>query len=203
MKEVLHYRWRSTRQEGTHHMAAETPVIPPAATPRKIRIEAVGWLPAVEASDLRVGDQLMYNFGGVAQVTKIETASPQFLRITEQSVTSGRQSTRRVKKTSLMARLPQGSRRRLGHDAPAAHYRAQVQAPGGGNGWVTVSHGRTLDAAVNGSMANNQPSHFGSLVMDRHGFDRADGVRAMAEGETLTAENGHRFRVLPPGMPTG
>ncbi|RNG26436.1 hypothetical protein EEJ42_14920 [Streptomyces botrytidirepellens] len=144
----------------------------------------------------------MYNSGGVYQITKIEDASPKFFRLFEVSAETGEEYSRRVKKDGLVARVPEADRRRLGHDAPVTLYRAQVYAPHG-RIWITVSHGATVEAAVSGRTRLNGFSYFASVLLDRHGlggtFDaRAASVRAMAEGETLTAADGHRFRILPP-----
>ena len=83
-------------------------------TPKKLRLQSVGWVPAVEASELKVGDQLMYNFGSVCQIVKIEEASPKFLRVHEVSTERGTEYQRRVKKTSMVARVPEKDRRRVG-----------------------------------------------------------------------------------------
>ncbi|SEE83142.1 hypothetical protein SAMN05216483_6696 [Streptomyces sp. 2131.1] len=176
------------------------------AATRTIHLQGVGRVPAVEAQDLSVGDQLMYNSGSVYQITKIEDASPKFFRIFQVSTETGEEYSRRVKKDRLAARVPEGKRRRLGHDAPATNYRAQVCAPQGGI-WVTVSHGDTAKAAACGRTPLNQFSYFGSVMLGRHGLGdtydaRVDNMAAMAAGATLTAENGHRFRILPPEQPS-
>lgn len=187
-------------------------------TPQTIHLQGVGRVPAVEATDLQVGDQLMYNSGSVSQNTQIVDASPKFFKIHEVSAETGEEYTRKVKKTTLVARVPEEHRRPLGHTAaPATHYRAQVKAPTGdlgwmtprgSTGWVTVSHGETVEAAVSGLTASGTEwSYFGSVMLDKHGLGysydskvdgRADSVKAMADGATLTAEDGHSFRILPP-----
>jgi hypothetical protein len=176
--------------------------------PKKIRIQAVGWLPAIEASELEVGDQRIYNFGSTHQITKIEEASPKFLTITSVSTETGEEYTSRVKKTSLVARASERDRHRLGHDAPATAYRAQILPPNG-PGWITVSHGATAEDATRGNATSGHPSYFDSVMLDHHGLGytsdnpngRADSVKAMTDGETLTAEDGHSFRILPPKQP--
>lgn len=82
-----------------------TPPVP------KIRLQAVGWVPAVPASELREGDFLMWNFGWVSEIVSIEQASPKFLLITTRTVFDGytrvadsKSATRRIKASSLMAR---------------------------------------------------------------------------------------------------
>ncbi|MFF1680719.1 hypothetical protein ACFVYG_32365 [Streptomyces sp. NPDC058256] len=167
-----------------------------------IHLQGIGRVPAAPARELKVGDQLMYNHGGVYQITKIEDASPKFFRIYEVSAETGDEYNSRVKKDRLVARVPEADRRRLGHDAPTTDYRAQVYAPQG-QIWITVSHGATVEAAASGRTRLNQFSYFDSVLLDRHGlggtFDaHAASMKAMAKGETLTAEDGHRFRILPP-----
>jgi hypothetical protein len=169
---------------------------------KSIHLQGVGRVPAVEARELKVGDQLMYNYGGVYQITKIEDASPKSFRIFEVSAETGEEHSGRVKKDRLVARVPEADRRRLGHDAPATDYRAQVYAPQG-RSWITVSHGATVEAAASGRTRLNQFSYFASVLLDRHGLGgtfeaRAASVKAMAQGGTLTAEDGHSFRILPP-----
>lgn len=170
-----------------------------------IHLQGIGRVPAVPAHKLKIGDQLMYNYGSVYQITKIEDASPKFFRIFEVSAETGEEYNRRVKKDRLVARVPEADRMRLGHDAPATLYRAQVYAPQGRT-WVTVSHGVTVEAAAEGRTLLNRFSYFASVLLDRHGlggtFDaRSANVKAMAQGKTLTAEDGHRFRILPPELP--
>ncbi|WP_326724723.1 hypothetical protein OHT59_40665 [Streptomyces sp. NBC_00243] len=165
-----------------------------------IHLQDVGRVPAVEAQELTVGDQLMYNYGSVYQITKIEDASPKFLRINEVSAETGEEYQRRVKKTSLMARVPENRLSRLGLDAPTTSYRAQVRPPQGLD-WITVSHGATVEDATTG-----HPAYFASSVLGSHGlgghYDTTKAsVKAMTEGKTLTAEDGHSFRILPPEQP--
>ncbi|WP_331732967.1 hypothetical protein OG613_49020 (plasmid) [Streptomyces sp. NBC_00015] len=162
-----------------------------------IHLQGIGRVPAAPAHQLKVGDQLMYNHGGVYQITKIEEASPKFLKITEVSAETGEEFQRRTKKTSAMARVPEKRRACLGVDAPATDYRAQVRAPEHGE-WVTVSHGATMEDATSG-----YPAYFRSSILGRHGLGgnydaNKASVEAMTEGKTLTAEDGHRFRILPP-----
>lgn len=175
-------------------------------TAPKIRLQAVGWVPAVKASELKVGDQLRYNFGGVYQITEIKDVSAKFLEIRQVSAETGEEYTRRVKKETLVARVPDKDRVRIGHDAPADTYRAQVKPPTGTPGWITVSYGATVEDAVRGRAVSGYPSYFGSVLLDRHGLgstfkDRAANVEAMADGKTLTSEDGHAFRILPPEPP--
>ncbi|MFD8654963.1 hypothetical protein [Streptomyces mirabilis] len=175
-------------------------------TTNTTRLQGVGWVPAIEAAELKVGDQRMYNGGSTTQITKIEDASAQFLKIYEVSTETGEEYTSRVKKTSMVAYVPEEHRRRLGVEAPATSYRAQVRAPQGGD-WVTVGYGVTAEDATTGNTTRNRPTYFGSVMLDRHGlggtFDaRTASVKAMADGETLTAADGHSFRILTPEEPT-
>ncbi|MGP3776995.1 hypothetical protein ACTWJ8_39800 (plasmid) [Streptomyces sp. SDT5-1] len=183
----------------------------PAAAPRKVRLQYVGWVPAVEARELVVGDQVMYNGGSVCQISAIEEASARFLYVYEVCTEKGTESRRKVRKDSPAARVPEEHRRPLGHEsAPARHYRAQVCAPHGDDAWVTVSHGATVDEAGHGlTRTGRARSYFSSLLLDAHGLGyradnvdgRAESVQAMTEGQTLTAEDGHRFRILAPEQP--
>ncbi|MFJ5820045.1 hypothetical protein ACIQGT_40100 [Streptomyces sp. NPDC093108] len=163
-----------------------------------IRLQRVGRVPAAPAHQLKVGDQLMYNYGGVYQITRIDDVSPKFLRIYEVSAETGEEHNGRVKKDTLVARVPEAHRRRLGHDARTTDYRAQVFAPQGKT-WVTVGHGATVEDATQGYKA----AHFSSSILRDHGLGGSydankASVKAMAEGETLTAADGHRFRILAP-----
>lgn len=175
---------------------------------RTIHLQGIGRVPAAEAHELTVGDQLMYNYGGTTQITKIENASAQFLSITQVDSTSGEEHTRRVKKTSMVARVPEKHRRPLGWDAPTHTYRAQVRAPEHGQ-WVTVSYGATAEAAMSGPARDGHPSYFGTNKLADHGLGntaanpngRADSITALTEGQTLTAADGHSFRILPPEQP--
>ncbi|MBA2951415.1 hypothetical protein [Streptomyces himalayensis] len=73
----------------------------------RIRLQAVGWAPADEVQALEVGDWIMWNFGSTSEVTKIETVSPMFLLISLQSTKTGeRERPRKLKRTSLVARVP-------------------------------------------------------------------------------------------------
>ncbi|MFE6000407.1 hypothetical protein ACFQ6C_26660 [Streptomyces sp. NPDC056454] len=179
---------------------------------QKIRLQGVGWVPAVPAHELAVGDQLMYNGGSVSQITKIVDATPKFFTIHEVCTQRGEEYQRRVKKDRPVARVAEHHRSPLGyHTAPATDYRAQISPPTGDLGWITVGHGDTFDAAVSGLTPSRQEStHFGSVMLDNHGLGwtaknhegRADSLKAMREGATLTAADGHSFRVLPPETPT-
>ncbi|MEU9405717.1 hypothetical protein AB0E08_08420 [Streptomyces sp. NPDC048281] len=178
--------------------------------PQMIRLQGVGWMPATLPTDLTVGDQLMYNGGGICQITKITDATKHFLNVTEVSTETGEENTRRIKKSGGVVRAPEQIRRPLGHqDVPADSYRAQVRAPEHAE-WVTVGHGATVADAINGLAPSRRTRHyFGTVMLDNHGLGyskdnpdgRADSVKAMTDGETLTAADGHNFRILPPGQP--
>jgi hypothetical protein len=177
-------------------------------TPSTMHLQGVGRVPAVEASELRVGDQLMYNGGSVYEIVKIEDASAKFFKIFEVSTATGEESSRRVKKDRLAARVPDKHRRPLGfYAAPRTEYRAQIKPPTGDLGWITVGHGATIKDAVSGlTPSYDVPTYFANAMLDRHGLGwtvdnpngRADSLKAMTEGETLTAADGHSFRILPP-----
>lgn len=165
----------------------------PQSTTVTIRLQGVGRVPATPAYELEVGDQLMYNDGDVCQITRIDDVSPQFFRIFKVSAETGEEYNRRVKKDRLVARVPEAHRRPLGHDAPTTAYRAQVYAPQGKT-WITVGHGPTVEDATQG---------FRPLILRDHGLGDSydankDSIKAMTDGETLTAKDGHRFRILAP-----
>lgn len=182
--------------------------------PQTIHLQGVGRVPATPATSLKAGDQLIYNYGGVYQITKITDATPKYFDVTEVSSETGQENTHRVKKDRLVAYVPQEHHRPIGYqDAPATSYRAQVRAPEFGQ-WVTVGYGATVEEAIGGLTPSGQaPHYFGTVMLDNHGLGytketpdgRADSVKAMTEGETLTAADGHSFRILPPeqGAPSG
>ncbi|MER5615954.1 hypothetical protein [Streptomyces sp. NPDC002215] len=71
-----------------------------------IHLHGIGRVPAVFAWELTVGDQLMHDYGGICQITKIEDASPKFFDIVEVSAETGKEYSRRIKKDRLVARVP-------------------------------------------------------------------------------------------------
>ncbi|MFE0490117.1 hypothetical protein [Streptomyces griseoaurantiacus] len=73
---------------------------------KKTRIQGIGWVPAAEAQELEPGDLVMWNGGPTSIVTKIEEASPCFLRVHFKSTETGEEETpRRWKKTAMVARV--------------------------------------------------------------------------------------------------
>lgn len=55
-----------------------------------VRIQSVGWVAGKPASDLAVGDQIVWNFGHVYQVVKVTTsANGKWVFIDEANVVTG------------------------------------------------------------------------------------------------------------------
>lgn len=72
---------------------------------KRIRLQGVGWVPAVEAHELRAGDTVMWNYGSTSEVVGIADVSPAFLRLTLRSQ-DGTTNERRMKKEGrLVARV--------------------------------------------------------------------------------------------------
>jgi len=77
-----------------------------SAAPRTIHLQAVGNVPAIPAADLKVGDQLIWNYGRPYEVTAVRDASPKFMEITERAVDGdGTEYPRRLRKDRLVARI--------------------------------------------------------------------------------------------------
>ncbi len=64
-------------------------------------LQSIGAYAAMKAEELRVGDTMVWNWGGTSEVVKIERASKCFLRIHEKS--DGKVYQRRVKLGRLVA----------------------------------------------------------------------------------------------------
>jgi hypothetical protein len=82
----------------------------------KIQLQTVGWVPADQVGNLNVGDRIMWNGGNISEVTDVEQVSRCFRLISLKSSETGKQEgQRRLKNTSLVARIPQAK-----EEAPAA-----------------------------------------------------------------------------------
>lgn len=69
-----------------------------------IHLQGLGDLPAILASDLRVGMKLSWNYSYCGyEVVSIEEASAKFLKVVERNVKTGQEFTRRLKKDRLVA----------------------------------------------------------------------------------------------------
>jgi uncharacterized ferredoxin-like protein len=71
-----------------------------------VHLQGIGPVFAKPASDLVVGDRIMYNFGSTATVTNVVSASAAFLSVTVESNSrsdKGKAYTSRIKKTRLLA----------------------------------------------------------------------------------------------------
>lgn len=68
-----------------------------------IHLQGVGRVKAMPASQLEVGMRLMWNGGSTSDVMRIRDVSPAFLGIVERDTRTGKDYTRRLKKTRLVA----------------------------------------------------------------------------------------------------
>lgn len=58
---------------------------PPETHPDRIRLQGIGWVNAKPASQIEVGDKLMWNYGYVSTVERVEQISPQFMSVKERT----------------------------------------------------------------------------------------------------------------------
>lgn len=79
----------------------ETVYLPLSST---IQLQSYGRAPAVPASDLRVGNILLWNFGSTSELVRIEPLSQHYINIVER--TERGEFTRKVKKSRLVALSP-------------------------------------------------------------------------------------------------
>lgn len=68
----------------------------------KIKLQAIGEVPAIKAEEIKVGDTLVWNFGHSYDVVSIQEASPKFLYIEERDQKTGKVYQRRIKKNRLV-----------------------------------------------------------------------------------------------------
>lgn len=78
--------------------------------PKTIHLIGVGRVRAVEASELKPGDRLMWNYGSIYTVMSIEDVSPKFLAIIERDKNGKQWGPRRLRKDRLVARVHQEKR---------------------------------------------------------------------------------------------
>lgn len=77
--------------------------------PNAIQLQSIGWVPAVPAADLKVGNVLIWNFGGTTELVAIRDVSSKFLELTERWYDERKgvcDSPRRVKKDRLVGLSP-------------------------------------------------------------------------------------------------
>ena len=98
-----------------------------------IHLIGVGKVLAVPASELVVGDRLMWNYGSVYTVVSIEDVSPKFLAIAERDKDGKVWPARRFKKDRLLARMAKAAEKQP--------ERVSVSTPEILPGDVVVSHG--------------------------------------------------------------
>jgi hypothetical protein len=70
---------------------------------KAIILQGIGWSLGTEAQEIKPGDRLMWNYGYMSEVLKIERVSKQFLNFTLKSE-KGVVGQRRMKLTRLVAR---------------------------------------------------------------------------------------------------
>ena len=73
-------------------------------TADRIHLQGIGNAPAIQASELREGDRIMWNHGYTYTVVSIVDVSAKFIAITERAA-DGREYTRRLRKDRLVAKL--------------------------------------------------------------------------------------------------
>ena len=73
-----------------------------------VHLQSVGRVPGILASQLRVGNILMWNFGGTYEIVAIRNKSPQFIEVDERDTAdrAAKIYTRRLKKTRLTPLSP-------------------------------------------------------------------------------------------------
>ena len=73
-----------------------------------IQLQGVGWCPAIKATQLKVGDYRVYNYGGLCKIVSIEEVSKCYLSITVESKEgmafgdTGTLYTSKIKKSTLV-----------------------------------------------------------------------------------------------------
>lgn len=71
---------------------------------KTVTLQSVGHVLGEAAMNVKVGDVLMWNFGGTSEVLDVKEVSKQFIEVTEKSK-SGYVGNRRMKKTRLVVIL--------------------------------------------------------------------------------------------------
>jgi hypothetical protein len=124
--------------------------------PKKIRLQVIGWVPADEVGNLEVGDRIMWNGGNTSEVTGIEQVSRCFRLISLKSSKTGEQEgQRKLKNTSLVARIPQAK------EAPAPAARPAVEG-------TILPAGHTLGIPAEYADNDNVRDAYGALVAAGH-----------------------------------
>jgi hypothetical protein len=125
---------------------------------KKIRLQVVGWVPADEVGNLEIGDRIMWNGGETSEVTAVEQVSRCFRLISLQSSKTGKEETpRKLKNTSLVARIPQAK-----EEPPAA----TVERPAAEGQIVPAGH--TLGIPAEYADDANARDAYGALVAAGH-----------------------------------
>lgn len=95
---LLHVNGRLSSIRAAH--ASETGHLP------RIQLQGIGRHPARAAGSLLVGDVLVWNYGGLARVERIEDVSPKFVRVVERYGAEEKTYTRRLAKSRLVGFKP-------------------------------------------------------------------------------------------------
>ncbi len=69
-----------------------------------IRLQEIGFMPAVEARTLKIGDILLWNFGYTSTIIGIDKVTPKTI-VFRTRTSDGQEYTRRMSKTRLVAKL--------------------------------------------------------------------------------------------------
>lgn len=75
------------------------------STKATIHLQGIGNAPAIQASELRAGDRIMWNYGITYTVVSVEDASAKFIWLTERAE-DGKEYTRKLRKDRAVAKLP-------------------------------------------------------------------------------------------------
>jgi hypothetical protein len=68
----------------------------------QVKLQGIGWIPAVLAEDLVVGDEVMWNYGRTSTILVIKEVSRCFIEIGVRSNYDGKLYQRRLKKDRLV-----------------------------------------------------------------------------------------------------
>jgi len=75
---------------------------------KAMRLQSVGWVVGREAQELKQGDMIMWNFGAIYQVDKINKTTDKFIEITTSDITNpSKKYDQTLKKTRLICILNQ------------------------------------------------------------------------------------------------
>jgi hypothetical protein len=84
--------------EISHPHNGQSKTIPAKA----IQLQSIGFVPAVEAADLKVGDITVWNFGATEEILEVLEPTKAFVKLIIKTVSSGSIHERKLKKTRLV-----------------------------------------------------------------------------------------------------